>query len=112
LFTALPCGLFALLRTKHRPRAKHDKPVEALLLAVSFASLIGAGEYARSLFFNGVTSLSLGYALVDETPPRALPRRQSRKDSPEHFVEKTAYFTGPARLEAEGPPQTYNQKFS
>jgi hypothetical protein len=79
LFTALPCGLFALLRTKHRPRAKHDKPVEALLLAVSFASLIGAGEYARSLFFNGFTSLSLGYALVDETPPRAIATKAIEK---------------------------------
>lgn len=65
LFTALPCGLFALLRTKQRPCTKQDKPVGALLLAASFASLIGAGDYARSLFFNGFTSLSLGYALVD-----------------------------------------------
>jgi apolipoprotein N-acyltransferase len=73
LFTALPCGLFSLLRSKQRPGANQDsavrpqpyRPMEALLLAVSFASLISAGEYARSLFFNGFTSLSLGYALVD-----------------------------------------------
>lgn len=65
LFTALPCGLFALLRTRQRPPAKKHEPVEVLLLAVSFASLVGAGEYARSLFFNGFTSLSVGYSLVD-----------------------------------------------
>lgn len=65
LFTALPCGLFAVLQSRQPPRTMPDGPVEALLLAVSFASLISAGEYARSLFFNGFTSLSLGYALVD-----------------------------------------------
>lgn len=53
LFTALP-GLAWRLHS-------NTQPVQAL----SFAALFALGEYARSLLFNGVTGLSLGYALVD-----------------------------------------------
>jgi apolipoprotein N-acyltransferase len=53
LFTALPGLAWRLYR--------NTQPVRAL----SFAALLTLGEYARSLLFNGVTGLSLGYALVD-----------------------------------------------
>lgn len=53
LFTALPCLGWRLLGGA--------QPAQAL----SFAALVTLGEYARSLLFNGVTGLSLGYALVD-----------------------------------------------
>lgn len=57
VFTAVPSALFARLRTWRGS-------VAPLADAALFAALLGAGEYARSLFFNGFTSLSLGHALV------------------------------------------------
>jgi apolipoprotein N-acyltransferase len=59
LFTAVPCALFVAIRRGVGPRGT------SLPDAALFASLIAAGEYARGVFFNGFTSLSVGYALVD-----------------------------------------------
>jgi len=55
LFTALPCALWRRGTACSPPWAK----------ALGWAAWMMLGEYMRSLPFNGFTSLSLGYALLD-----------------------------------------------
>ena len=66
LFTAVPClilrGLFR--RALGRSGASAATGVW-LAAAMTFASLLMLGEWARGLFFNGFTSLALGYSLID-----------------------------------------------
>lgn len=71
LFTAIPCLLWRAL-TNARELApasatpkRHDPYRSRLLSTLLLASLLTVGEWLRSLFFNGFTSLSLGYALID-----------------------------------------------
>lgn len=59
-FTAIPCALHA-----HLIRGASRAPLSALATCLLFAALLALGEWARTLLFNGVTSLSLGYALID-----------------------------------------------
>lgn len=73
VFTGFSCGSLVWLKTREKPAAdqitsehkSNTKLVFSLLLAAYFAAALSAGEFARSLFFNGFTSLSLGYALID-----------------------------------------------
>ncbi len=80
LFIAVPCGLLHALdrpRSAARQGGVSSRAAEAglprspspsssiLVSALAYASLLTFGEWARSLGFNGYTSLSLGYALVD-----------------------------------------------
>ena len=73
IFTSLSCGLFVWIQTRQRRSFQLHKISStlavnsniSLLLAACFASTLSAGEYGRSLLFNGFTSLSLGYALID-----------------------------------------------
>jgi len=58
LFTAIPCWLWHVLIKRNASTGKHVQ-------VVAFAALLTLGEWARSLFFDGFTSLSLGYSLVD-----------------------------------------------
>lgn len=64
-FTAVPCGLFSYLRLKGRAQPKASTTLTTFILTTSFASVLALGEYGRTLFFNGFTSLSLGFSLVD-----------------------------------------------
>lgn len=59
LFTAVPCLVW---RWIYNPTAPHFSKLSATAL---LASLLTVGEWGRSLFLNGFTSLSLGYALID-----------------------------------------------
>lgn len=73
LYSAVPCLLWRIV-VPHRSlsclsdvaacQKKSDLFVWYGALA-AFSSLLTLGEWARSLFFNGFTSLSLGYGLVD-----------------------------------------------
>ncbi len=58
-FTALPCALYTYL-TKHQ-----NSTAIRIYHAILLAALLTLGEWARSLLFNGFTSLSLGYSLID-----------------------------------------------
>ena len=58
LFTSIPCWLWHVLIKRNGFTGKH-------LPVAAFAALLTLGEWARSLFFDGFTSLSLGYSLVD-----------------------------------------------
>ncbi len=58
-FTALPCALYKYV-TKHQ-----NSTSIRIHHAVLLAALLTLGEWARSLLFNGFTSLSLGYSLID-----------------------------------------------
>jgi apolipoprotein N-acyltransferase len=60
LFTALPCALHAKLMGGFAGRA-----MPAWLQATSFASLLTMGEMTRALVVDRLSSLSLGYALID-----------------------------------------------
>jgi len=61
LFTALPCALWRKL-----VKDSDDKAASAQLASgAAFAALMTLAEWSRSLLFNGFTSLSLGYSLVD-----------------------------------------------
>ncbi|RZI43944.1 apolipoprotein N-acyltransferase [Herbaspirillum sp. HC18] len=63
-FTAIPCWLNCILIGRHNlPR--FAKTQYRLASIVAFACLLTIGEWARSFFFNGFTSLSVGYSLVD-----------------------------------------------
>ena len=62
LFTALPCALFKALTGARRIDARAGSRRRAVFV---FAAILTLGEWARSLCFNGFTSLSLGYAVVD-----------------------------------------------
>jgi apolipoprotein N-acyltransferase len=61
-FTALPCALYSLLARRATGLASAAHPWSRCL---AFAGLLTIGEWARTLFFNGFTSLSLGYSLID-----------------------------------------------
>ena len=54
LFTALPCAFWRLTGDGGK-----------LSSAVALAALMTLAEWSRSLLFNGFTSLSLGYSLID-----------------------------------------------
>ncbi len=59
LFTALPCAAWRAL-------ALAGRSIRSAWVSVpAFAALLTLGEYSRSLLFNGFTSMSLGYALID-----------------------------------------------
>jgi apolipoprotein N-acyltransferase len=60
VFTAIPALAWRAV-TGLRLRSTHG----GLLEALAFAALMTLGELARSLPFNGFSSLSLGYALID-----------------------------------------------
>lgn len=61
-FTAVPCWLSkALLYHKHPLRTPQSRFASVIL----YAGFLTLGEWGRSLFFNGFTSLSLGYCLTD-----------------------------------------------
>jgi apolipoprotein N-acyltransferase len=73
LFSAIPCLLWRLI-AKHNALAAFDDHAESGIanrahlaciggIAV-FAALMTLAEWTRSLFFNGFTSLSLGYSLI------------------------------------------------
>lgn len=64
LFTAVPC-LFWRVLFKLKGESAWVECNSALLVTVVFSALLTLGEWARSLFFNGFTSLSLGYSLID-----------------------------------------------
>ncbi len=64
-FTVLPCGIFLRLPLQRQTQTQSSSTLDRFILATSFASLLALGEYARSLFFNGFTSLSLGFSLID-----------------------------------------------
>ena len=62
LFTALPCGLFKVVNPVGSDRARTGGRWCAVL---SFAALLTLGEWVRSVCFNGFTSLSIAYSVVD-----------------------------------------------
>lgn len=62
-FTAGPCWIFQWLCRMSADRT--EKTLSRIMCSALFASLLTLGEWGRSLFFNGFTSLSLGYSLVD-----------------------------------------------
>ncbi|MDP3688001.1 MAG: hypothetical protein Q8R64_10475, partial [Sulfurimicrobium sp.] len=67
LFTALPCLSWRALFKSEKNCAGADcysMPLSFAAIA-AFPALLTLGEWARSLFFNGFTSLSLGYSLID-----------------------------------------------
>lgn len=63
-FTAVPCWLFRFA-LKERAARTTATLSSSLISTVLFAGLLTLGEWGRSLFFNGFTSLSLGYSLID-----------------------------------------------
>ncbi len=65
-FIAVPCWLARAISIGIESRhsaAEHWSSAAAR--ALSFAGLLTLGEWARSFFFNGFTSLSLGYSVLD-----------------------------------------------
>lgn len=75
VFTGFSGGSFVWLKARQKPNVERLTAIHhskfqnntsfSILFAAYFATALSAGEYARSLFFNGFTSLSLGYALID-----------------------------------------------
>lgn len=63
--TALPSILFKLVRGRNAQRLAFD--------VSGFAGLLTLGEWVRSQLFNGFTSLSLGYSLLDTWLAGVLP---------------------------------------
>lgn len=61
LFVALPCFVWAKLRRRDASGTRDA----CWTHYVALATLLTLGEWARSRFFNGFTSLSTGYALLD-----------------------------------------------
>ncbi|MES2207490.1 MAG: apolipoprotein N-acyltransferase [Pseudomonadota bacterium] len=61
LFTAIPCGLWNWIYLSQPIQTSWQKIYKSL----SFAALLTLGEWSRTLFFNGYSMLSLGYALID-----------------------------------------------
>lgn len=66
LFTAIPCLLLrgVCWRAFGRPGV-HAAGSSLPIAVMVFSSLLTLGEWARGLFFNGFTSLALGYSLID-----------------------------------------------
>jgi len=66
LFTAIPCLSWrALLKLNKGVALAGRGSMPSFWVIVTFAALLTLGEWARSLFFNGFTSLALGYSLID-----------------------------------------------
>lgn len=74
LFTSLPCGLWKLGVSPVPTRPGNPRDASSRTgthgtawagNAFLFAALLTLGEWSRSRLFNGFTSLSLGYALID-----------------------------------------------
>ena len=67
LFSAVPCLSWHVLFKRKRDGAWVDfNSVTSVFAAIAaFSALLTLGEWARSLLFNGFTSLSLGYSLID-----------------------------------------------
>lgn len=62
-FTAVPCWLS---RAIYRNETHPSQTLQSCFVQVTlYAGLLTLGEWGRSLFFNGFTSLSLGYCLID-----------------------------------------------
>jgi apolipoprotein N-acyltransferase len=61
MFIAVPCFIWGVISE----RAAGGRRDARILSAVTLAALLTLGEWARSLCFNGFTSLSAGYALID-----------------------------------------------
>lgn len=59
-FTALPCAFYVFF-IRRFPASAERLWCHCLI----YAGLLTLGEWARTLFFNGFTSLSLGYSLLD-----------------------------------------------
>ena len=64
-FTALSSALFFYLKSSVTHRLRAQSPWTQFIVAVHFSSAFALGEYGRTLLFNGFTSLSLGFSLVD-----------------------------------------------
>ena len=67
IFTAVPCLLWRVIFKRD---IFHDPIVSTSVTSVfaeimAFSALLTLGEWARGLFFNGFTSLALGYSLID-----------------------------------------------
>ncbi|MEN6586314.1 MAG: apolipoprotein N-acyltransferase [Sulfuricella sp.] len=67
MFTAVPCFLAAVLfkRNKHCVPAFSNSLASSFAVVGTFSALLTLGEWARGLFFNGFTSLALGYSLIN-----------------------------------------------
>jgi apolipoprotein N-acyltransferase len=67
LFTTVGAMLFRwILPMPNTDTSEHiAKPTYLWLAVISFAAVLTLSEFARSLFFNGYTPLSLGYVFVD-----------------------------------------------
>lgn len=66
-FTAVPCLLWRAFSTSNKKDSQLTINATMLQLTsvFNFASLLTLGEWARGIFFNGFTSLALGYSLID-----------------------------------------------
>lgn len=64
-FTALSSALFFHLQSTGIHRLRAQSTWAQFMVAVHFSSAFALGEYGRTLLFNGFTSLSLGFSLVD-----------------------------------------------
>lgn len=67
LFTAVPCLFWRVLfkHNKASSPAVRNSMTSLFAAIVILAALLTLGEWARGLFFNGFTSLALGYSLID-----------------------------------------------
>lgn len=67
LFTAIPCLIwrYSLKKQKSNNLGSRDCIPVSLKGVLFFAALLMLGEWARSILFNGFTSLALGYSLID-----------------------------------------------
>lgn len=67
IFTAVPClfGRIFFRRDEGGDPALRRSSATLLAAVATFAALLVLGEWARGLFFNGFTSLALGYSLID-----------------------------------------------
>lgn len=63
-FTAVPALCWSSLFQRNKTIPRDSMPLSFAAIA-AFAGLLTLGEWARSLFFNGFTSLALGYSLID-----------------------------------------------
>ena len=65
-FIAVPCALARAGAGWFESRRRTaSRRLQAASRILAYAGLLTLGEWARSLFFNGFTSLSLGYSLLD-----------------------------------------------
>lgn len=60
-FSSVPCLIWRIVVKA----SAGNPPVGTVWSGAAFASLMTFSEWGRSLFFNGFTSLSLGYSLID-----------------------------------------------